>query len=103
MIIIFEQDLRCHDGVFFRWKPHFFRGTWATQKTYRIGWGLWSISLYRSPGLKDFFDHIGNTKWYGNSEQYRSERDEAPREINLLKGALDARLRQDREEEHGSV
>ena len=65
MIIIFEQDLRtAPDGSKFRWHPHAFRGTWNGKRTWRIGWGLWSISYYPSEGLKPFFEHVEDTEWH---------------------------------------
>lgn len=66
MVIIFECDTRKHDGRRFAWRPMIFRGTFMGRRTWRVGWGLWSISLYRSPGLRDFFDYVqeGNTTWH---------------------------------------
>lgn len=65
MILILEQDVRPHGGVRFAWKPSIFRGTWDGKPTWRAGWGLWSLSYYPAPGLRDFFRHIegGSTEW----------------------------------------
>jgi len=63
MIVIFEQDTRPHGGCWFTWLPFLWRGWWADGPSWRIGWGLWSISVYRSPGLRDFFDHVEHTEW----------------------------------------
>jgi hypothetical protein len=65
MILIFEQDTREHDGRCFGWRPELFRGRWRGRRNWRLMWGLWSISYYPSPGLRDFMEHIeaGNTRW----------------------------------------
>jgi hypothetical protein len=59
MIRIFEQDRRT-----WLMKPFLFRGVWDGQKTWRIGWGLWSLSYYPSPGIREFFEHVKNTQWH---------------------------------------
>ncbi len=66
MILIFEQDIRKHEGKRFVWKVSLFKGDWQFKKTWRIMWGLWSLSYYPSKGIKDFYDHIesGGTKWH---------------------------------------
>jgi hypothetical protein len=64
MILIFEQDTRERDGKHFCFKPMLFNGAWRSQRTWRIGWGLWTLSYYPEPGLKDFFDYVENTQWY---------------------------------------
>jgi len=66
MILVIEQDTRRHSGVAWNWKPIWFSGSWKGRKTWRVGWGLWTLSYYPEPGLRDFFDHIekGNTTWY---------------------------------------
>lgn len=66
MILIFEQDTRTHPGVGrFAWKPSRFTGKWDKGRTWRVSWGLWSISYYPSPGLRSFFDRVesGETEW----------------------------------------
>lgn len=71
MILIFEQDVRSRPGVGrFAWRPNWFKGRWDGGTTWRIGWGLWSISYYPSPGLRHFFDHVetGRTEWKSGSE-----------------------------------
>jgi hypothetical protein len=67
VILIFEQDVREHDGRRFDWRPELFRGRWEDRRNWRLSWGLWSISYYPSPGLRAFMDHIesGNTVWQG--------------------------------------
>jgi hypothetical protein len=69
MVLCLEQDLRDHGGGRFVWKPMFFRGYWHGRRTWRIGWGLWSLSYYPSPGLRDFFRYVeaGKTSWYDSS------------------------------------
>ena len=66
MILIFEQDTRLHNGKRFEWKPMLFRGIWCGGRTWRIGWGMWSISYYPSKGLLDFFRYVEsrNAAWY---------------------------------------
>lgn len=66
MILVIEQDTRKRDGRRFTWRPTLFKGFWKDRKTWRIGWGLWSLSYYPSPGLRDFFRYAGsdNTVWY---------------------------------------
>ncbi len=71
MILIFEQDTRKHPDrtgrdVRFAWRPDWFSGYWDGGTTWRLSWGLWSLSYYPSPGLHDFMRHIegGNTAWY---------------------------------------
>jgi hypothetical protein len=66
MILLLEQDTRKHGNKRFLWKPFWFKATWKGKKTWRIGWGLWSISCYPEPGIKEFFDYIrgNNTEWH---------------------------------------
>ena len=64
MILCVEQDVRRHDGCRFRWTPTWFSGSWRNKRTWRFGWGMWSISYYPEPGLSDFFDHVERTKWW---------------------------------------
>ena len=68
MIVVFEQDTTVRNGRRFVWKPFVFRGHWDGRKTWRFGWGLWSVSFYPSSGLRSFFDHVqdGNTMWFGD-------------------------------------
>ena len=75
MILVIEQDVRAHNGRRFTWRPLLFRGLWSGQRTWRIGWGLWSLSYYPEPGLRDFFRWIEgkNTRWRGAMCQRRSE------------------------------
>lgn len=65
MIVILEQDTRRYDGKRFAWKPFVWRGVFQGKPCSRYCWGLWSISFYRSPGLRDFFRHVesGETEW----------------------------------------
>ena len=66
MIVIFEHDKRNHGKGGFMWRPAHFKDWWrGTKFTHRVCWGLWSISTYPEPGLKDFMDYIkvGNTEW----------------------------------------
>jgi hypothetical protein len=68
MILVLEQDIRRHPENGNRrwvWKPLIFRNKMFGKRTWRIGWGLWTLSYYGAPGLKDFLDYIrqGNTEW----------------------------------------
>lgn len=65
MILIFEQDKRPHQSKYFDWKPGIFKGTWKSKKTWRVYWGLWSVSYYPEKGLNDFMKYIesGSTSW----------------------------------------
>lgn len=38
--------------------------------TWRIGWGLWSLSYYPSPGLREFFNHVEarKTQWVSSED-----------------------------------
>jgi hypothetical protein len=74
VILIFEQDTRDHGSGRFRWRPSLFRGRWQGLVTWRFGWGLWSLSYYPAPGLRDFFDHLesGQTEWRGARERMAS-------------------------------
>ncbi len=63
MIVVLEQDGRSRNGSRFNWTPHLFRGRWGGGPTWRFGWGMWSISYYPSPGIKEFFDHVEHTEW----------------------------------------
>lgn len=65
MIVIFEQDVRKHDGRRFSWRPGVFRTTFHGRRSWRVWWGLWSVSIYGSPGLREFMDYVsqGNTEW----------------------------------------
>lgn len=65
MIVIFEQDLRPYDGRRFRVRPSWFSGRWGPGRTWRLAWGLWSISYYPSPGLRSFMERIetDKTEW----------------------------------------
>ncbi len=68
MIVIFEQDTRKRNGRRFTWKPVVFKGVWCGKSTWRIGWGLWSLSWYSSPGLRDFFRHAEARRAVWHSE-----------------------------------
>lgn len=65
MILLLSQDVRDHGSGRFNWKPNWFSGAWQGGRTWRICWGLWSLSYYPSPGCKEFFDHVesGQTEW----------------------------------------
>jgi len=63
-IVIFE--LAAPPG---HWLPHFFRGVWDGRRTYRFGWLLCSMSVYRAEGLHTFFDYVEQTSWQGTKEQ----------------------------------
>jgi hypothetical protein len=69
LILVFEQDLQDHGQGRFNWRPSLFRGRWSGGLTWRVAWGLWSLSYYPSPGLRQFFDHIesGSTGWVSKS------------------------------------
>lgn len=78
MILIFEQDVRPHgDAGWFNWRCLLFRGAWERRgRMWRIGWGLWSLSYYSSPGLRDFFRHVesGASGWYDSQAAYEARR-----------------------------
>ncbi len=65
MILIFEQDKRPREGKKWTWRPMIFRGSWKNKKTWRVGWGLWTLSYYPESGLRDFFEYIkgNNVNW----------------------------------------
>jgi hypothetical protein len=71
MVIIFEQDFRIDENgnKGFIFKPTLFKGLWKRKLTWRIVFGIWSISYYPEIGLKEFFEHIeqNNTQWYKKS------------------------------------
>jgi hypothetical protein len=66
MILLIERDVRKHPNALPWWKPLVFRGTWEHGRTWRIGWGNWSLSYYPSRGMREFMWYIssGNTCWY---------------------------------------
>ena len=68
MIILLEHDTRKHNGRRFSWKPGYWKMIWKDGYMHRWAWGLWSISIYPEPGIKDFHDYIsaGNTEWRKN-------------------------------------
>lgn len=72
MILIFEQDLREHCGRRFGWRVSWFRGRWGDGWTWRLAWGLWSLSYYPSPGLRPFMERIeaGLTEWHGDASAH---------------------------------
>ncbi len=65
MILILEQDTRKRNGKRFTWKPKLWKFPWHGKRSWRFGWGVWSLTYCPEPGLRDFHDHIaeGNTKW----------------------------------------
>lgn len=65
MIIILEQDLTVRNGHRFSWRPYWFSGKWDGRRTWRLAWGIWSVSWYPSTGLRAFFDRVesGATEW----------------------------------------
>jgi hypothetical protein len=69
MILIFEQDFQDHGRGRFDWRGSWFRGGWGDGRTWRIAWGLWSLSYYPAAGLRPFFDHVesGATEWRAKS------------------------------------
>lgn len=77
MILIFEQDTRSHgqrgETGRFQWRACFFRGRWRGRTTWRLGWGMWSLSYYPEPGISDFFEwvELGQTHWYGDEGRPR--------------------------------
>jgi hypothetical protein len=69
MILILEQDVRPwppNTSKRWQWYPSLFKGIWREKRTWRICWGLWSLSYYPELGLHDFFRYIeqGNGRWY---------------------------------------
>ena len=69
MILIFEQDTTVRNGRRFDWKPMLFKGGWKGKRTWRIGWGMWTLSYYPESGLKDFFKSAKNPNigWVDNN------------------------------------
>jgi hypothetical protein len=65
VILVFEHDSRDHGSGRFAWRPGLFCGRWGGGRTWRLSWGVWSISYYPSPGLRDFFARVesGATEW----------------------------------------
>ncbi len=66
MILLFEQDVRAHGGGRFRWKPSCdICRAWKGLLTWRVGWGIWTVSYYPSPGFREFIDDVrgGTTNW----------------------------------------
>ena len=65
MILIFETDLTKRNGKRWVWKPMLFRGIWENKRTWRIAWGIFSISYYPSRTLRKFFEYVesGKTSW----------------------------------------
>jgi hypothetical protein len=65
MILMIEQDIRIHNWRRWVWIPSVFSGTWRDRRTWRIVWGMWSLSYYPESGLREFFAHVknGNTEW----------------------------------------
>jgi hypothetical protein len=65
MILVFEQDARDHGSGRFSWRISWFKARWGDGRTWRIGWGLWSLSYYPAAGLRPFFDRVesGRTEW----------------------------------------
>lgn len=64
MILIFEQDIAIRNGKLFNWKPMFFKGAWEEKTTYRLGWGLWSVSYYPCSDLRSFFSEAKSKEWH---------------------------------------
>ena len=67
MILVFEVDLTIRDGKRWTWKPMFFKGKWGAGKTWRIAWGIFSVSYYPSKCLRKFFDRVKKGVWYHRS------------------------------------
>jgi hypothetical protein len=76
LILIFEHDLRVHDGQRFRWRPSWFSAPWRDGRTWRLMWGLWSFSYYPEAGLHEFLRRIeaGKTRWIDRPGQHFTER-----------------------------
>ena len=85
MIIVLEQDSRKIDDKRFMWKPTWDTSRWMVwdgkgrvigRKVWRLCWGMWSLSYYADPGLRDFFEHINDvsTGWVGGTEPYQHEK-----------------------------
>lgn len=70
MIFIFELDFTVRDGKRWRWKPSWFTGFWESKRTWRLGWGVFSVSYYPSRSLRRFFDYVEseNTAWYSDPD-----------------------------------
>lgn len=78
MIFIIEQSTKENNGKIFSWKGSFFKSKWDQGITWRVMWGLWSISYYPAIGLKYFFDYIreNNTEWNtGNKKRKKKPKD----------------------------
>jgi hypothetical protein len=84
VILCLEQDLRRHNGRWFNWKPCWFSGSWRNKRTWRFGWGMWSVSYYPEPGLRDFFDHVEDTAWQGAEDaQFKVSEEHDDNECDL--------------------
>jgi hypothetical protein len=66
MILIFEIDKTVRNGRRWVWRPMLFKGLWRGRRTWRVGWGLFTLSYYPVPGLRSFFQWVEghNTCWY---------------------------------------
>jgi hypothetical protein len=66
MILVFEQDTRTRNGRRFSWKGLWFTGVFDGRRTWRVGWGMWSLSYYAAPSLRDFFRYVegGYCRWF---------------------------------------
>ena len=66
MVFVFEMDLTRRKGKLFNWNPCLFKGKWECNKTtWRLGWGIWSISYYPSKSLRAFFEYVPKVGWHG--------------------------------------
>jgi len=63
MILIFEIDKTVQNGKRWTWRPMRFHGTWKGKTTWRVGWGIFSISYYPSSSLKKFSDELQGMTW----------------------------------------
>lgn len=65
MVLIFDQDFRKHDGRRFSWTPGLYTGRWGPGRTWRVWWGLWSLSYFPEEGLRPFLDRVesGASRW----------------------------------------
>ena len=73
MILVFEQDSRRRRGRRLTLRPVLFRGRWNGQRTWRLCWGMWSVSAYPSPGLREFFETAGRGCWHAVDTRNRGE------------------------------
>jgi len=98
MVFTFEIDTRRRDGRIWAWRPQLFRGTWMGRRSWRIGWGVFALSMFRERGLRDLLEHVesGQGQWVGPLQIQAAELAERNRTI----GAYRHLFRGNRDEQH---